>query len=178
MRQSGISLLELVVVLAVTAVLATIGIPSFVSLANSSRLTTATNELLASLYLARGEAIKRNSRAVACASATGTSCAASGGWEQGWMVFHDINNNAAPDPGEPIIQVRQRLADGLVLTGSFSGAKYVSYSPTGATKLLSGAFQAGTLTLCHISAPEMSRQIIISITGRPRIAKKALAACV
>ena len=176
MNQSGISLLELLVVVAVAAILSGIGVPSFASLANN-RLAVAANELLASLYLARGEAIKRNGRAVACASATGSSCADSGGWQQGWIVFHDANDNAAADPGEPIILAHQPLHAGLVLSGNTPVASYVSYAPTGATKLVTGAFQAGTLTLCHESAPEMSRQIIISSTGRPRIQKLALASC-
>jgi type IV fimbrial biogenesis protein FimT len=178
MKQSGTTLPELMVVLAVAAILLMIGVPSFASLANNSRLAVAANEVLASLYLARAEAIKRNARAVACASATGTSCADSGGWEQGWIVFHDANNNAAVDPGEPVILVRPKLPTGFVLTAIFSfGSKYVSYSPTGGAKLTSGAWQFGSLTLCHTSAPELARKIIVNTTGRPRIQKLSLSSC-
>jgi type IV fimbrial biogenesis protein FimT len=178
MKQSGATLLELMVVLAVSAILLGIGVPSFIGLANSSRLTSATNELVASLHLARSEAIKRNSRTVMCTSATGTSCVASGGWQQGWLVFNDVNNNAVLDAGEAVILARQAQPAGLLLTGNTHVSKYISYSPSGATRLVSGAFQAGTLTLCNESAvPGAARQVIVSSTGRPRTNKVMLASC-
>lgn len=178
MKQSGVTLLELMVVLAVSAILLAVGIPSFAAIAGSSRLANATNELVSSLHLARSEAIKRNSRVVLCTSATGTSCAASGGWHQGWLVFHDSNNNAARDAGEEVIRVRQALPAGLDLSGNAPVSRYISYTPGGASKLISGAFQAGTLTVCNVSeASGTASEVIISSTGRPRIRKTTLASC-
>ena len=97
----GFTLLELLVSTAVMAILLTLVVPAFSEAMVSSRLRSVANSFLSHLYLARGEAIKRNGRAVACASATGLSCADSGGWQQGWIVFHDANDNAAADPGSP-----------------------------------------------------------------------------
>jgi type IV fimbrial biogenesis protein FimT len=178
MKQSGVTLLELMVVLAVSAILLGIGIPSFATLTSSNRLASATNEMVSSLHLARSEAIKRNSRVVMCTSATGTSCAVSGGWHQGWVVFHDANNNAQLNPGETVVLSRQALPAGFSLTGNEHVSKYISYTPGGATKLISGAFQAGTLTLCNESgAPGAARKVVISSTGRPRTVKVGLASC-
>ena len=178
MKQSGTTLLELMVVLSIAGILLAIGIPAFNHLAHSIRLTSATNELVSSLHLARSEAIKRNSRTVMCMSATGTSCAASGGWQQGWLVFHDVNNNAVLDAGETVILTRQAQPAGLLLTGNTPVSKYISYSPNGATKLISGAFQAGTLTLCNESAVSgAAREVVVSNTGRPRTVKVTLASC-
>ncbi|OJW95313.1 GspH/FimT family pseudopilin [Thiobacillus sp. 65-1402] len=178
MKQSGVTLLELMVVLAVSAILLGIGIPGFAAFTRNSHLTSAANELLSSLHLARSEAIKRSSRVVVCTSVTGTSCAVGGGWHQGWLVFHDANNNAVVDSGETVIQARQAFQAGLRLTGNTLVSKYISYAPSGASKLTSGAFQAGTLTLCSESDGSGSgRQIVISSTGRPRTAKVTLASC-
>jgi len=178
MKQAGTTLLELMVVLAIAAILLAIGIPSFASLTTSSRLANATNSMVASLHLARSEAIKRNSRTVLCPSASGTACAASGGWQQGWLVFHDINNNAALDAGETLILSQSGMPDGFRLTGNSSVADYISYAPTGAAEKTSGAFQAGTLTVCRQSYEEYgARLIVISRTGRPRTAKTTLASC-
>lgn len=171
MKQSGATLLELMVVLAVAAILLAIGVPGFASLIHSSRLSGVTNELLSSLHLARSEAIKRNARTVMCPSATGTSCSASGGWHQGWMVFHDANNNASVDVGEAVILIRPPLPQGYEIKGDSKVSKYISYAPSGGTKHISGAFQAGTLTVCEQSTnPADARRIIISSTGRPRTA--------
>jgi type IV fimbrial biogenesis protein FimT len=178
MKQSGATLMELMVVLAISAILLTIGIPSFASLSKSSRLSSATNELIASLHLARSEAIKRNARTVMCKSEDGVSCIAGGGWQQGWLIFHDANNNAALDAGETVILARQAVPAGIRLTGNTPVSKYISYSPTGGTKTISGAFQAGTLTVCNESATSTpARRVVISSTGRPRVAKVVLASC-
>jgi type IV fimbrial biogenesis protein FimT len=178
MKQSGITLLELLVVLAVSAILLTIGILSFSSIASTTRLTSATNSMVASLHLARSEAIKRNSRTVLCPSITGSTCAASGGWHQGWLVFHDSNNNAALDAGEAVILARQAQPAGLLLTGNTHVSKYISYTPSGATRTISGVLQVGTLTVCNESvASGTAREVVISSTGRPRTTKITLASC-
>lgn len=175
MKQSGVTLLELMVVLAIAAILLTIGIPSFASLAQSSRLSTATNELLAALHLARSEAIKRSARAVICSSASGAACANSGDWDQGWLVFHDANNNANVDAGEAVILRRQALPAGLRAT---SRRTYISYTPDGSTKWTSGALQGGTFTVCNdTGSPVAARELIISLAGRARTAKMTLASC-
>ena len=175
MKQSGVTLLELMVVLAIAAILLTIGIPSFASLAHSSRLSSATNELLASLHLARSEAIKRGGRAVICSSASGAACANSGDWHQGWVVFHDANNNAQRDAGEAVLLSRHALPAGLRVT---TPRTYVSYVPDGSTKSTSGALQGGTFTVCNdTGSPVVAREIVISLAGRARTARTTLASC-
>lgn len=178
MKQSGVTLIELMVVLSIAAILLGIGIPAFAALIHTSRLSSLTNELISSLHLARSEAIKRNARAVLCPSADGSSCEASGGWHQGWLVFHDANNNAVLDEEESVIHARPALPDGFRVTGNGPVSRYIAYTPTGATKLISGAFQAGRLTLCNdAESARTARQIIISSTGRPRSVGIELASC-
>jgi len=178
MKQTGVTLVELMVVLAVAAILVGLAIPGFASLVHSSRLSAATTELLVSLHLARGEAIKRNARTVVCISADGSTCSTSGGWHQGWLIFHDTNNNAALDPSETVIYARQALPDSIRLTGNSTVSKYISYAPSGGTKSVTGAFQAGTLTVCNVaSASGAARRVVISSTGRPRVARVTLASC-
>lgn len=175
----GFTLIELLVVLVIVAVLAMVGVPSMAGIMDSIKLSSASNVFLSSLHLARSEAIKRNGRVVLCKSADGVSCASSGGWEQGWFVFHDANNNSTIDSDEAVIARTQPLLGNLRLTGNSSVARYVSFVSTGATKLVSGAFQAGTLTLCRLSASGgEARQIILNAAGRPRIQRVAVDTCV
>jgi type IV fimbrial biogenesis protein FimT len=171
-------LIELLVVMAVSAVLLVVGVPSMAAVIKSVKLSSASNGFLSHLHLARSEAIKRNGRVVLCKSGDGLSCAASGGWEQGLIVFHDSNNNGSLDAGEAVIERVEALPSDLRLTGNLTVARYLSFAPNGASKLVSGAFQAGTLTLCHQSAPAgEGRQIILNAVGRPRIQKVAVNAC-
>jgi type IV fimbrial biogenesis protein FimT len=177
-RSSGFTLLELMVAVTATLVLLLVAAPSMSAMMNSVKLTTASNDLLTHIYLARSEAIKRRSRVVLCKSADGATCAASGGWEQGWIVFHDTNNNGVIDAGEPVIARQQALPAAMKLTGNQNVAKYLSFEPTGSTRLVGGGFQAGTLTLCRQSAASNeARQIILSAVGRPRVQKLQIASC-
>ena len=175
---AGFTLIELMVVVALVAILQTLAAPAFSSMVNSMRLSTAVNSLFSSLLLARSEAIKRNARAVVCKSVTGDACVTSGGWEQGWIVFHDANNNAAVDAGEVLLLRQQALPSSIRFTGNAPVASYVSYTPMGTTSYTSGAFQAGTLTVCGASASAVeARQIVISSAGRPRTVKTMVQDC-
>lgn len=172
------TLVELGLVLAVSGLLLAIAIPALASMLEAGRLSGFTNELVSSLHLTRSEAIKRNSRAVMCKSADGMNCASGGSWDQGWLVFHDANNNALLDAGEAVVMTRQALPAGFRVTGNRHVASYISYVPTGGTRLRSGALQVGTLTLCNESgSPGPARQVILSSTGRPRLARIERAAC-
>ena len=107
-----------------------------------------------------------------CKTADGVACTSNGGWEQGWILFHDRNNNAVLDAGEEVVQQQGPASTGIRLRGNSPVANYVSYTPTGTAKLTSGAFQAGTFTLCAESAASSNvRQIVLSGTGRARAQK-------
>lgn len=177
-RQQGITLMELLMVLAILGVLVGVGIPSMRSMVRSFELTSASNDLLGGLLLARTEALKRNSRGVICKSSDGEYCALAGGWEQGWMVFHDANNNGMRDLGEVLIERQQALASELRINGNATVARYVSYTADGTTKLSGGGFQAGTITLCRVSATKVeARQIVVSAGGRPRVQRLQVESC-
>ena len=174
--QAGYTLVELLVVMALGTILLSIAVPSMTEMLNTQKSKAAGGSFLASLNLARAEAIKRNARVLVCKSASGLSCDLTGGWNQGRITFHDVNNNAALDVDEPLIERHGAMPEGLRLTGNTQVANYVSYSASGSAKLVSGAFQAGTFTFCltPVSSAEV-QQIVLSSTGRAR-ARKGLAA--
>jgi len=83
----GFSLIELMIGIAVAAILLSLAAPSFVATLQNSRATTQANELLSVFHLARLEALKRGRPVSLCGSANGTSCSDS--WSDGWIVFVD-----------------------------------------------------------------------------------------
>ena len=78
-RQHGFTAIELMVVVAILAILAALAGPSFTPLIERWRVRSATESLVSSLYFARSEAIKRGGN-VAIDSGTG--------WNKGWKVTH------------------------------------------------------------------------------------------
>jgi type IV fimbrial biogenesis protein FimT len=176
--QTGYSLIELLVVLGLTGIVMSLAVPSMTAMLNSQKSISLGSSFLAALNLARNEAIKRNARTVLCKSANGLSCTASGGWEQGWIAFHDANNNAVLDRDEQVIEQRGAVASGVRLTGNLHVVNYVSYSASGTAKTISGAFQAGTFTLClePVSVADI-RLIVLSSTGRVRSKKGVSGDC-
>lgn len=177
-RQRGATLTEILVGLGVAAGAAGLAAPPLQDYLHASALAAASNELLADLHLARSEALKRNRRVALCKSADGLQCAGQGGWQQGWIVFQDENNDGALDDGEEKIAVHAALQEGMRLTGNHHVSRYISYTALGATKLPGGGFQAGTLTLCRASGvPTPSRQVILNAVGRPRVQRATVPVC-
>lgn len=177
-RIGGFSLVEILVTLLVLTVLITLAAPAFTNILMTNRLATESNTFLSALHLARSEAVKRNVRVVLCISANGAACANSGGWHQGWIMFTDVNNNALFDVNETLLRQSQALPVNVMLTGNSLVARYISYTPSGATRLISGFWQVGTLKLCHASLSSSdARWVIINSTGRPRIEKTIMSSC-
>ena len=87
-------MVELVVTVAVMAILAAIATPSMTAMINNSRVASQTEELVASLQLARVEAIRRNARVTICAGSAG-ACSGSATWSN-WTVFGRDNTLAVP----------------------------------------------------------------------------------
>jgi type IV fimbrial biogenesis protein FimT len=175
---SGFTLVEVLAVLAVAAVLAATAMPSLRALAGSVRVSAAANDLLGDLLLTRSEAIHRRGRVVSCKSSNGSSCADTGGWQQGWIVFVDGDDDGQRDASEPLLQRQGPLPADVRLTGNGSLARYVAYVGNGSTRLVGGGFQAGTLTVCRTSpGPTVARQIVINASGRPRVQKATVDSC-
>ena len=176
--QGGWTLVEAMISLTIMAILSSAAIPSMTGVLDAARREAITNEALSALRFVRSEAIERADQVVLCKSRSNDSCSTSGGWEQGWLAFHDRNGNAEMDQGEELVLRSEGLPSGWRLTGNGPVTSYVAYQSLGYTRLLSGGFQAGTLTLCRVSSgPTSAVRIVINSMGRPRTEKVTVAMC-
>jgi type IV fimbrial biogenesis protein FimT len=156
--QTGFTLVELLVTITVMAILLAIAVPSFTDVTLGSKLSSYANSLAANAYLARGEAIKRNTPVTLCVSSNGTSCGA-GGWEQGWIVL----------ASGTVIQHQAALPAGLKITAD-TGATSFIFSPTGVSNFASGDT---TLTVCRLTPVGTQERLVrIRVTGLPSVEKK------
>ena len=175
---SGIGLLETMTVLAVLSITVALAVPSANRWLQDARQVQLANDFLSDLQLARTEAIRRGQRVVLCPSADGSACATRNDWLQGRIVFVDANNNASREAAEPLLAVGGAGPVGWLFQGNAPMSRYVSYHPTGRTRLISGAQQMGTVTICRpASAPVSKTQIVISASGRPRSERVSAPSC-
>jgi type IV fimbrial biogenesis protein FimT len=174
----GVTLVEALLVLAISATLLSVGLPSLRGLVASLRIRQVSYQLSNDMVLAKSEAIKRNSRVVVCNSLDGQSCASNRAWEHGWIIFHDTNNSGTREPSEVLVRSYAIANPAATISGNGNVEHYVSYSGLGTTKMLYGAFQAGRFTLCPLDRGEQqARQVIINSTGKVRVARAPMAVC-
>ncbi len=158
----GMTIIELMVVLVITAILFAIAVPFFRDASLGARLSAAANNLVASVQLARSEAIKRNASVTLCASTDGATCAGSGGWEQGWIIL---------DATAVVIQREQAMPTGFLMTQT-GGTLPLSFQPIGI-----GA-SAGTFTVCRDSpVGSQERVVTVSATGATYVTRTETGSC-
>jgi type IV fimbrial biogenesis protein FimT len=152
------------VVIAVAAILLGIGVPAFGNLIQSERLTSTVNDFFAAINLTRSEAIRRGVRV--------DLVPREGGWNQGWEVFVDANDNQKPDAGEEVIFMHGPLSEGMSVAAGFDydGAvtEYLAYNGSGRTRknASSQTPMAGTF---HFKFGDQKRNIVINMLGRPYV---------
>ena len=147
---TGFTLLELMVTLAVAAIVMTVGVPSFSTFFLNNRMSTQANDLISSLNLARSEAINRGTSIKVCSSDNQASCG--GSWEDGWIVI-------TADDTE-LIRAYGALKGTSTLASTESSVTYTS------SGFLNGV--QTTFTLCDSTQTgEQGRQVVVSATGRP-----------
>jgi type IV fimbrial biogenesis protein FimT len=165
-KEDGFSLIEVIVTMAIAAIVLTLGVPSFQSFIQNNRQSTAISELATSLQLARNSAISRRVRVTVCKSADGLSCTADGNasdWSQGWIVFADPNNRDTVDVGEDILRAHGALDGTARISGNRAVVNRIAFKPQG---LADGS--VGTLTYCDNRGDASASALIISFGGQVR----------
>lgn len=161
----GITLLELVMSLAIIAILASVAAPGFNALRYSSERAAVVNSFVHAVYLARSEAIKRGQVVTICKSVDGQACAGRATeWHSGWIVFvnDDGDNPPQRDPDEPLLQAYAGWPRGHI----------TSNRPAYSFRAYTQAVVNGTLVFCNPRDSAQARAVIISHTGRPRVAQR------
>lgn len=162
--QTGVTLMEMLVVVAIAAILATIAGPSFSDFVNNTRLNSTMTQLASDLNHARVEAIKRNSWMLVCVSnAAGTDCGTGTNWQNGWLVCRDSEPDGSCDlstASEPNpISVHPALNTNLALTKNAAAA--IRFNPNGTQ----GTGAVVTLTLCCKAKSTITSVASIAATG-------------
>jgi type IV fimbrial biogenesis protein FimT len=164
-RILGFTLIELMVTLAVAAIVLSIALPSF----NASMLNNKSNALgedfNTALNYARSEAIKRSARVSICSSDDGINCLGAADWKKGWMVFLD---KAASDSTSSV-----SIGTVLRFWGDVDKRSIISVKK-GTTAISFVRFTSGGLLARENAADTDARVVVLSLSGCNGTAKREL----
>lgn len=162
-------MVELMVVVAIVAILAAIAFPSFEATMRSNRVSTTTNELLASFALARSEALRSPGGAQVCSSTDGATCTNTA-WDQGWIVWIDFNGNQAVDGDDRVVRYSQAKPGVAITTAGGAANTSFRFDQRG---FLTGGARALTLAsaTCPTGAP-LVRTFTVLPTGGTSITRE------
>jgi type IV fimbrial biogenesis protein FimT len=162
-HESAFTLIELMVTIAVAAVVLTLGAPGFGRVIERNQLSAQINELVSTLHFARSEAVRRNDDLKVCHSADGVNCGGAG-YEVGWIIFiDDDGDDVWDDPAEELIRVNEALSNNYTLHVNGNMDSFF-YRAKGRTS------DQGRFVLCKNGDLTKSRAIFIGPSGRARLA--------
>jgi type IV fimbrial biogenesis protein FimT len=159
MRPRGFTLTELLVALAIMAVLLALAVPGLTHQRAEAALRSATGQTMAALHLARRLALARGQSITVCPSPDGQRCGFNGGE---WLLFANdpaSGSEASRDADDELLR-RWQLPAGVILSGTRG---YAAFQPR------PGAAATVTFEFRHAGAPEAVRSVVVSQTGRPRL---------
>ncbi|MBX3654476.1 MAG: GspH/FimT family pseudopilin [Ramlibacter sp.] len=179
MAQRGFTLVELLITVAIVSLLLTMAIPSFSGLLARRSLSAAMSDLAADFRFARVEALRRSATVSICRSANGTSCATSGSWGNGWIIFSDVSPVSVPPAigtGDSIIRVHDSTSGVASILGA-SGADPltgVTYQATGWARAVGQTF---VFTPASSASSLGTRLMCLSNQGRPSVRAQGVTVC-
>ncbi|MEO7385480.1 MAG: GspH/FimT family pseudopilin [Gammaproteobacteria bacterium] len=167
--QQGFTLAEVLTTIGVLGLSLSLVVPSFDRVARSNLRATAINELVATLHVARSEAITRNAPVVICPSANGTTCSPVA-WESGWIRFVDSNGDFRADADETILGAAPALQGLHIRTEMFGQA--FGYGASGRVTDPDGGQSGGDFTFCLNGSGDDVQVVRVSPLGLPMLADR------
>lgn len=161
-KQQAFTLVELLVALAIAALLTGLAYPAFTDLIARVHATSRVNDLVGIIRFARHAAIN-GGRWVTLCPAVEESCANSANWESGIMVFEDRNRDGRRQPEEPLLGYLPQFDEGERLSWrSFRRRNFLQFRSEGYTNWQNGSFH-----YCPASRDaRYGKVLIVNIQGR------------
>ncbi len=162
-QNSGFTIVELMLAVAIAAILIAVAAPSFRSTIENNGVLAISDDLITSLRYAREEALRQGLPISMCASSDQNTC--TGTWSQGWIVFIDEDTNGTLNGADTIISAKQEVPGNYVLTLTGESTAYFRFDDQGF------APEKGSFQICPPSnINTRARGVVIHSAGGARYA--------
>ena len=168
-RQRGFTLPEVLATLGVLGVSLSLAVPGLDSITRSNLRATGINELVATLHVARSEAITRNTRIAICPSADGQHCG-DVDWDAGWIRFADPNGDFRLGPEEVVLGASPSVPGLAVRSAAFN--RGLGFAPSGRPLVPDSDQHSGDFTICASSGGADPRLLHVGPSGAPILASR------
>jgi type IV fimbrial biogenesis protein FimT len=143
-RAAGFTLVELMVTVAIAAIVAALGVPSFLRTLARHTISSQAEELQDAVRVGRSEAMKRSGPVVLCRTeqSNPSHCAGSGGSWQTWVLFTDVARSGAFAAGDSVLRQRQEASPRTTVTGDAASIRFeatgIAHADTGGVVIVLG----------------------------------------
>lgn len=162
MRKScGFTLIEMMIVIALIAVIASYGIPQFNGMMQNGRISTQVNQLQGLMQLARSEAVTNRVRSGVCGSTDQATCNTDD-WELGAILFRDVAGDGIKDASDPVLRVMPAASNDNTIRGVNGVISFMADGTLATTAMLA---------ICDTRGAASSRQVRLNTAGQSRISK-------
>ncbi len=163
-NERAYSLYELLLTLTIATIMLMIGLPSFSGTIARQRQRVEIDALYHAIHLARKESIMRRRVVSLCPSADGQRCSPGRDWSNGWLMFDNRDADEPPqvDDGEPVL-TRRTVDSAVRVTANRRG-----FTLRATVKRATN----GTFVVCDRVGRIRPKALVVSYTGRPRVASK------
>lgn len=166
-KQNGFTLIELIVVVAIFGIMASIAVPNYSSFIRRNQQSSAYNNLVGTISLARIEAVKRSKVITLCISSNQIICDPNNAtdWSDGWIVFMDDNGDGLVDAGTDIVLKAEAPNHSGITIVSDEYGSLISIAPRGRLR------NQGSFVICDATGQrENGMALNLWVTGLGRIA--------
>ncbi|ARN72829.1 GspH/FimT family pseudopilin [Oceanicoccus sagamiensis] len=167
-RQRGFTLVELMMTLAVAAIIMGVVLPGFNNLIQRTQMAADFNQLLGDLAYARSEAVKANIAVSICPTADQSTCSGTD-WTKDWLIFTDNDSNRDRDGADTILRVRQASSSDITITLSdFAEDGGIRFEGDGKFEDADSA-SVGQMVVCDDRGATSAQGLSFSVYGQFRL---------
>lgn len=178
--ERGFTLIEVIVVVALIAILMSMAVPSLATFQRNSELRATASGFLAAVQSARAEAMKRGVDTYMVPVTNKNDDNNGNNWANGWLIYADNDRSQSLTGNDVVIMqtgpiaVKTKVTSNATDASEFAGGagKFIRFNGGGFPLAMDGSFRGGAIEFTVIGSTER-RRVVLNAVGRTRLCDPA-----